>query len=137
MRPTRALLAFCIVAVGTLPSRSTSTPEAFLIKVTVIDPGATTDIQTRIVPEKPFEFSEMRKGAKITIKGELTAQQSSKYHLRLTLTEWAYRKSNSTENYEVDLFPGKPETRGFISSFAYHRVILLTRLEHERRGNHY
>jgi len=51
-----------------------STPEEFLLKVTLVDPGATTDIQERIVPPKPFEHSEIHNGANITIQGELSAR---------------------------------------------------------------
>jgi hypothetical protein len=110
---------------------SASNVEEFLLKVTLIDPAATFDIQTRIVPERDFEFSEMRGGAKITIKGNLGSKRKATYHLRLTLIEWASEKSNSTENYELDLVPGKMQGRGFISSFVFQRNILLTRIPAE------
>jgi hypothetical protein len=100
--------------------------EEFLLKITVIDPSATADLRTRIAPRKPFEWFETHNNTKITIKGELSAKQKGSYHLRLTLVEWKDKKTNSTEEYEVDLTPGKPESRDFVSSFVYWRIILLT-----------
>jgi hypothetical protein len=98
----------------------------FLLKITVIDPGAKADLRTRIAPRKPFEWSETHNNTKITIKGELSATQKGKYHLQLTLAEWKDPENNNIEKYEVDLTPGKPESRGFVSSFLYRRTILLT-----------
>ena len=63
-------------------------------------------------------------GARITIKGELSAKHKGSYRLRLKLAGW----TNSTEEYEVDLVPDKPEGRGFVQSFIYQRTILLTRV---------
>jgi hypothetical protein len=40
--------------------------------------------------------------------------------------EWKDQKTNSTEEFDADLTPGKPESRDFISSFVYRRIILLT-----------
>jgi hypothetical protein len=120
------MLVACLLAgPGVLPG---SSPEEFLLKVILIDPAATTELQTRIVPRKPFELSEMHHSAKITIKGELAVEQKGSYHLRIAIVEWASEKSNSTENYEVDLVPGKAQNRGFISSFVFQRIILLTRV---------
>jgi hypothetical protein len=103
-----------------------STVGGFLLKVTLVDPAATTDIQTRIVALEPFEYSELHNGAKITIKGKLSAPQKGIYHLILTIAEWRDEKTNSTEHYEIDLTPGKAAGCGFLSSFIYQRIILLT-----------
>jgi hypothetical protein len=97
--------------------------EELLLKITVVDPGATADLRKRIAPLKPFECSEMHNGTKITIKGELSAKQKDSYHLRLTLAEWKDQKTNSTEEYDVDL---TPDGGGFVSSFIYQRIFLLT-----------
>jgi hypothetical protein len=118
----------CLVTALAVTYVRASTAEGFLLKVTLVDPGATTDIQTRIVALEPFEHSEMHNGARITIKGELSASNNGSYRLRLAIAEWRDEKTNSTERYEVDLTPGKAEGRGFVSSFIYQRVILLTRL---------
>ena len=112
----------CFTAVGA------SNSEELLLKVTLVDPGATTDIQATIAPQKPFDHSEMHNGARFTIKGELAARRKGSYRLTLTIAEWRDEKTNSTEQYDIDLTPGKPESRGFISSFVYHRVILLTNI---------
>lgn len=120
-------LSCAVPAFAPLPALSNTTEE-FLLKITLADPGATAEIQTRIVPLKPFESSEMHNGARITIKGELSAKHKGRYRLRLKLAEWRDEKTNSTEEYEVDLIPGKPEGRGFVSSFIYQRTILLTRV---------
>jgi hypothetical protein len=129
MKPyLHALLLFCAVpALAPLPAPAKTTEE-FLLKITLTDPGATAEIQTRIVTMKPFEHSEMHNGAKITIQGELSTKHKGSYRLRLKLAEWRDEKTNSTEEYEVDLVPGKPEGRGFIQSFIYQRTILLTRV---------
>ena len=94
----------------------------------MIDPAATADIQTRILSGKAFEFSETRNGSRITIKGELAAKRKGSYHLLLTVVDWADAKTNGTEHYEVDLAPGAPERRAFVSSFVFQRIILLTRV---------
>jgi hypothetical protein len=113
-----------LYAVAALESQvvNAANREEFLLKVTVID-RATADVRTRIAPRKPFEWFETHNNTKITIKGELSAKQKGSYHLRLTLVK--DEKTNSTEEYEVDLTPGKPESRGFVSSFLYRRIILL------------
>jgi hypothetical protein len=119
------LLAFYLVTALVSHVGYAADREEFVLKVTVIDPGATAELRTRIAPLKPFECSETHNKTKITIKGELSAKQKGTYHLRLTLAEWKDQKTNSTEEYEVDLTPEKPESRGFVSSFAYRRIILF------------
>jgi hypothetical protein len=121
----RGLFALSVVATFVSPFVCVAKGQEFLLKITVIDPGATADLQTRITPLKPFEYSQTHNDTKITLKGELSTEQRGSYHLRLTIAEWKDEKTNSTENYEVDLKPEKPETRGFISSFVFQRVILL------------
>jgi hypothetical protein len=129
MRPSGlALLAFCLAAiVGALHWLPRQTSEGFLLKVTLIDPAARTEIQTRIETQKPFECMETHKGGKITIRGELSSKRKGSYHLRITIVEWASETSSSTENFEMDLVPGAAVSRSFVSSFVYQRVILLAR----------
>jgi hypothetical protein len=110
------------------PSSVATNTGEFVLKLTLIDPGATVEIQTKVRPEQPFEYSEMHNGARFTMKGDLGPKINDSYHLRLTIAEWRDEKTNSTETYEVDLVPGKAESRGFISSFVFQRVILLTRV---------
>jgi hypothetical protein len=64
-------------------------------------------------------------GAKITLKGELAAKREGSYHLRLAIATWVNEKNNSTENYELDMVPGEAQQRGFVSSFVFHRLILI------------
>ena len=122
------LLALCTVPAARQRLLPASNVEEFLLKVRLIDPTGPTEIQTRIVTQQRFEFSEMHNSAKITIKGELAERRKNSYHLKLTLVEWASQKSNSTETYELDLVPGEAQSRAFVSSFIFHRTILLTRL---------
>lgn len=121
----RLLALSAVVGFAIRPVYAANTQE-FVLKITVIDPGATADIQTHITLMKPFEYSEKHNDAKITIKGNLSAAQKGGYHLQLTLAEWKDAKTNSTENYEIDLTPEKPEKRAFVSSFVFQRVILLS-----------
>jgi hypothetical protein len=113
MRPSGlALLAFCLAAiVGALHWLPRQTSEGFLLKVTLIDPAARTEIQTRIETQKPFECMETHKGGKITIRGELSSKRKGSYHLRITIVEWASETSSSTENFEMDLVPGAAVSR--------------------------
>jgi hypothetical protein len=49
-----AISALCIVPLLAACPPHRSSPEKFVLKVT-IDPAATEEIQTKIVPQKPFE----------------------------------------------------------------------------------
>jgi hypothetical protein len=82
-----AILALYVVAMPVSQVVYAANREEFLLKVTLIDPGATADIRTRIAPRKPFEWFETHNNTKITLRGELSAKQKGSYHLRLTIVE--------------------------------------------------
>jgi hypothetical protein len=129
MRAIRLVFLLLGLAAAVAPALAGAADvDKFVLKLTLMDPGATIEVQTRVTPGEPFEYSEMRNGAKITMRGDLAPKVKDSYHLRLTIAEWRDEKTNSTESYEVDLVPGKAEARGFVSSFIFHRIILLTRV---------
>jgi hypothetical protein len=125
-------LGVCLIAVSAAMSATQaacppSHAELLHLKVTLHDPRVSSDIETDILERNPFEYSEMHGSTKVTIKGNAVKAGGANYHLRLIIAEWASPKNNSTETYELDLAPGKPWAGGMISSFAFQRVVLLSR----------
>jgi hypothetical protein len=123
---TATVLSTCVV--------SAATPEEFVLKVSLY-PGGPTAIQTRVVPQRPFDSSNVFNGERITIKGLLAAKQGDHYHLGITVAEWKSEKINQSQTCELDLTPGKVEYfPGFISSIVYMKTILLIPISKERQG---
>jgi RecG-like helicase len=131
-------LDFCLTAVLCAAvsmaqvSPSPSHSKKLHLKVTLMDPRTTSSIEADIFEHNPFEHSEMRNGTKITIKGNLVKTGNANYHMQLLIAEWTSATSNSAENYEMDLTPGKPRGGGVVSGVALQRSVLISRVASSR-----
>ena len=128
MRSTWALFIAILALCSPGPASTRTSPNEFLLTVTLPSSEKPIEVSTTISLRKPFEVSEMREARKITLKGTLTGLKQNRYHLRLTIVSRVSEKVNSTLSVEPDLVPGEPWTGGVVSSFIYHYTVLLTQV---------
>lgn len=100
--------------------------DTFVLKVMLDGPDSVA-IHTRIALGKPFEYSEMRNGEKITLRGELSPPRKDSYHLRLTIVEWRSNTNNLTTTFEPELVLDKPWSGGVIVGIIHQYTVLLAR----------
>jgi hypothetical protein len=92
-------------------------------------------IQTSVVPDHPFELTELNGEIKNTISGVLRPTVDGKFPIDLTVSEWKSEKSNITDTTELKLELDKAWSGGPISSFVYARTVTLSKEKRTEQNN--
>jgi len=126
MRSYPAVFAVWLGVTLSAAGQSTAASSPLLLQV-FLDDRDPFSVQTKISPGKPFEYSEMHNGEKITLRGEVSPPKKGSYHLQIAIVEWRSEKENFTTNLEREMVLGKQERIGFVAGVGFMRRMLLTR----------